>query len=109
MQLNMYLYTRENLFFLRASGRGALIVNAFGRITEIDVDGEMVVDTGHLVAYEDTLEYTISKAGSSLISSFLSGEGLVMTITGKGKILVQSHNPDAFGNALGRRLPPRQQ
>ena len=100
-------FSGESLFFLKVSGRGQLLVNAFGRIRELEVDGQMIVDTGHLVAFEETLDYKITKAGGSWISSFVAGEGLVMEINGKGKILVQSHNPKDFGRMLGPKLPTR--
>jgi uncharacterized protein (TIGR00266 family) len=101
------MFSGENLFFLKVSGDGSLLVNAFGRITELEVDGDMVVDTGHLVAFEEGLAYKIGKAGGSWLSSFLAGEGLVLNFKGRGKILVQSHNPKEFGTTLGRLLPPR--
>lgn len=97
----------ESLFFIQARGYGSLLVNAFGRITAIDVDGELVVDSGHLVAFEETLAYRITKTNAGWIKSFLSGEGLVMHFEGRGRIWVQSHNPKEFGARLGRRLPPR--
>lgn len=102
------LFSGESLFFIHVKGAGPLIVNAFGRITELDVEGELIVDTGHVVAFQETLNYTITKAGGSWLSSFLAGEGLVMNFTGHGKILVQSHNPKEFGRGLGRKLPPRE-
>ena len=102
------LFTGESIFFLKVSGTGTMLVNAFGRIHAIDVDGELMVDTGHLVAFEDTLQYTITKAGGSWLQSFLGGEGVVMRFHGRGRILVQSHNPNEFGKVLGQTLPPRE-
>ena len=102
------LFSGESLFFIEVKGKGPLLVNAFGRMTELAVEGELVVDTGHVVAFEESLTYTISKAGGSWLSSFMAGEGLVMDFRGRGKILVQSHNPSEFGRGLGRRLPPRE-
>lgn len=40
------------------------------------------IDNGYLVAWHEQMDYKISKAGSSLIGSFLSGEGLVCSFTG---------------------------
>jgi uncharacterized protein (TIGR00266 family) len=97
----------ESLSFLSVQGAGPLIVNAFGKITEIDVSGELTVDTGHVVAFEDSLTYTIGKAGGSWIQSFLTGEGVTMTFSGHGRLYVQSHNPQEFGKSLGPLLPPR--
>ena len=99
----------ESLFFMHVTGGpGAVLVSAFGRIVELNVTDEMTIDTGHLVAFQDTLDYTISKAGRSWIQSFFSGEGLVMNITGRGKVWVQSHNPAEYGRALGPLLPARE-
>lgn len=101
------LLTGESISFVEVTGKGHLLVSAFGRITEIDVDGGLVVDTGHVVAFENTLKYTVSKAGGSWFQSWLAGEGIVLNFEGKGKIYVQSHNPSEFGGLLGPKLPQR--
>jgi uncharacterized protein (TIGR00266 family) len=100
-------FSGESISFISVSGNGPLLVGAFGSINEINVEGSLVVDTGHVVAFESSLEYTISKAGGSFLQSFLTGEGLTMNFKGHGRILVQSHNPDEFGRLLGPKLPPR--
>lgn len=101
------MFSGESLFYLRTAGTGSLAVSAFGQISKVPVDGEYIVDTGHVVAFSNGLEYEITKAGSSWIQSFLAGEGLVMRFRGRGDLLVQSHNPDAFGSEVGPDLPPR--
>lgn len=100
-------FSGENYFFMKVSGQGQMLVNAFGRISEIQIEGSLTVDTGHVVAYEASLEYKLGKAGKGWIGSWLAGEGIVMKFTGNGKILVQSHNPKDFGWTLGPMLPPR--
>ena len=95
------------MFFMSVEGEGSRLVNAYGCIRETEIDGEVVVDTGRVVAFEDTLSYEVTQAGGSWLRSFLGGEGLVMKIKGTGRLLVQSHNPNAFGAKLGRLLPPR--
>ncbi|MEM6532783.1 MAG: TIGR00266 family protein [Myxococcota bacterium] len=102
------LFSGESMFFLKASGQGPVLINAFGAIETIDLDGELIVDTGHLVAFSEGLEYTISKASKGLIASFLSGEGLVLRFRGKGRLYVQTRNPSEYGAAVGRQLPPRE-
>jgi uncharacterized protein (TIGR00266 family) len=97
----------ESLSFLSVRGIGPLVVNAFGKITEVDVSGELNVDTGHVVAFQDSLTYSISKAGGSWVQSFLTGEGLTMRFSGRGRLYLQSHNPSEFGKSLGPLLPPR--
>lgn len=101
-------FSGESLFFLKASGRGPVLINAFGAIEVLELDGELILDTGHLVAFTSGVEYSISKAGSGWIQSFLSGEGLVMRMRGRGRVYVQSRNPSEFGSAVGRLLPARE-
>jgi uncharacterized protein (TIGR00266 family) len=102
------LVSGERLFFVKVEGQGDLLVNAYGGITEVEVDGELIVDTGHVVAFEETLAYKLTKASNSWVQSYLAGEGFVLHFRGQGKLLVQSHNPKEFGSRLGKHLPPRQ-
>jgi uncharacterized protein (TIGR00266 family) len=99
----------ESLSFMGVTGEGPLVVTAFGKLTEIEVDGNFTVDTGHVVAFEETLSYSVGKAAKSFIKSFLVGEGLVLKFSGRGRVYVQSHNPDEFGKSLGSMLPPRRE
>lgn len=100
-------FSGESLFFLEASGYGPVLVNAFGAIEKIDLDGTMIVDTGHLVAFTSGIRYSISKASAGWIASYLSGEGLVLRVEGRGTLYVQSRNPSEFGKNVGSKLPPR--
>lgn len=101
------IFSGEGLFWLQLKGSGIVILSSFGAIYPIDVDGEWIIDTGHIVAFEETLNFSISKAGKSWISSFLGGEGLVCRFKGKGRIWAQSHHTGAFGRLLGPLLKPR--
>lgn len=100
-------FSGEGLFWLKMSGTGPLVLNSFGAIYPLDVDGEYIVDTGHIVAFEETLNFSISKAGKSWISSYLGGEGLVCRFKGRGRIWCQSHSARAFGELVGPKLRPR--
>ena len=68
---------------------------------------EDIVDTGHIVAFNETLSFSITKAGKSWIGSMLSGEGLVCKFEGKGTVWCQSHNAQSFGQSLTPILRPR--
>jgi uncharacterized protein (TIGR00266 family) len=100
--------TGESLSFVEVSGSGQLLVSAFGRIVESEIEDSLTIDTGHLVAFESTLQYTITKAGKSWLQSWLAGEGIVLNFAGQGTVITQSHNPKEFGSSLGGLLPPRQ-
>ena len=101
------LFSGESIFWLTISGMGVVLLTSFGGIYEVPVDGEYIVDTGHIVAFERSLDFSIAKANSSLIGSFLGGEGFVCRFKGKGKVYCQTHNPGAFGVTVGSQLPPR--
>ena len=92
---------------LRASGSGPVAFNSFGGIREVAVDGPYVVDTGHIVAFEDSLQFKVGKFGGWM-SFFLGGEGLICTFSGKGTLWIQTRNPNEFGRTLGPLLPKRQ-
>ena len=101
------IFSGESIFWLVVSGTGPVILTSFGSIYEIFVDGEYIVDTGHIVAFEKSLDYKITKPGSSWLGAFLGGEGLVCKFFGRGKVYCQTHNPSAFGQLVGSLLPPR--
>ncbi|MBI4817945.1 MAG: TIGR00266 family protein [Deltaproteobacteria bacterium] len=100
------LFGGEGLFWVKCSGQGDLLLESFGAIYEVQVTDEYIVDTGHIVAYEDTLRFEVTKAGESWIGSFLGGEGLACRFKGQGKLYCQSHNPSSFGKAIGPKLRP---
>jgi len=103
------VFSGESVFWLTANGSGMVMLNAFGSIYEIEVDGEYVVDTGHIVAFERTLDYDISKVNKSWAGAIFGGEGLVCRFRGRGKVFCQTHNAGAFGRQVGSKLPPRKQ
>jgi uncharacterized protein (TIGR00266 family) len=101
----------EGLFVLEATATGPgqqVVIGAFGGIEEMEVDGSIVIDNGHLVAWDSSLQLDLRKASSSWIGSFLSGEGKVFHINGKGRVWIQTRQPIEFGRAVAGLLPPRQ-
>lgn len=103
------LFSGETMFFLHASGHGPVLMNAFGAVEAIDLDGELIVDTGHLVAFTSGLSYQVGKASAGWIASYLSGEGLVLRISGRGRLYLQTRNPGEYGATVGGKLPARRQ
>jgi uncharacterized protein (TIGR00266 family) len=88
-------FSGESLFLIRCSGKGDLWFNTYGAMFEIDINGHYVVDTGHIVAFTDGLQYSVSKIGGYK-SLFLSGEGLVCRFTGQGKVWIQTRKVSPF-------------
>jgi uncharacterized protein (TIGR00266 family) len=102
------MFSGAGLFLLATEGQGQCIVGSFGAIEPLPINGELVIDTGHLVAWESHLQYTVGKATSGWIDSFLSGEGLVCHFRGQGMVYVQSRSTTEYGSTVGRLLPPRE-
>lgn len=95
------LFGGEGGFGLRASGQGEVVVGVFGAIDVIDLaPGEPVtIDTGHVVAYDLSIRFTIRRAVSGRsFQSLKSGEGLVFDFVGPGRVLLQTRNPSAFAS-----------
>ena len=103
------LFSGESLFWLHLSGTGNVVLNSFGAVYEIEVAGEYIVDTGHIVAFDEGLSFSVTKAAKSWASSILGGEGLVCKFSGNGRIYCQSHNSNAFGQTLAPMLTPKKQ
>ena len=106
-------FSGESLFFLRAFSerdRGTVYYNSYGAIKQLPVEPgrELVVDTGHLVAFTDEVEYSIGKVGG-LRSLIGGGEGLVMKFQGDGHVWVQTRNLASLADKLNPFLPSKGQ
>ena len=93
------MFSGEGLFFMECSGTGELFFNSFGSIVEKEINGSFVVDTGHVVAWEPGLSYSIRGMGG-LKSTMLSGEGLVMEFSGRGKLYLQTRTMSGIASWL---------
>lgn len=99
-------FSGEGLFLLRCSGQGDMLVASYGALECRSLaDGEEYrVDTGHMVAFEEGMGYKVGKVGNWK-STLLSGEGLVATFTGPGKLWMQSRSPGDLVSWLAPQLP----
>ncbi|ACK64176.1 protein of unknown function DUF124 [Rippkaea orientalis PCC 8801] len=101
------VFSGEAIFWLSITGYGSVILTSFGGIYEVEVNGDYIVDTGHIVAFERSLDFSITKVNSSWWGAFFGGEGLVCHFHGYGKVYCQTHNSGSFGYLVGSQLPPR--
>ncbi len=85
---------------------GTVYYNSYGAIKQVPVEPgqELVVDTGHLVAFTDDVDYTIGKVGG-MRSLIAGGEGLVMKFRGNGHVWVQTRNLASLADKLLPFLP----
>jgi uncharacterized protein (TIGR00266 family) len=94
----------EGLVLLECSGEGDLFVNSYGGIVAIPVNGKYIVDTGHIVAFDGSLDFRVRSVGGAK-SFFFSGEGLVCEFNGQGTVYIQSRNINALVSWVTPLLP----
>ncbi len=94
---------REGFFKLTVTGTGTLWYGAYGEMLERQVEGEYIVDTSHLVAYEPQMKLKLQLAGG-IFSSLFGGEGFVTRVEGKGKIVIQTRSLSGMANWLNPRI-----
>src|SRR4029453_10998590 len=102
----------EGLFLLTVQGSGLLLLSSFGAIhaKDLGVGEEYIVDTGHIVAFEERGVYRREKAtGKSqgvggflkgMVKSAMSGEGFVCRYRGPGRLYLQTRQLPGFAQQL---------
>jgi len=101
-------FSGEGLILLRCSGQGDLLLAAYGAVRAMTLNaGEVLtLDTGHVVAFDDTVTYAVRKAGSWK-STLLGGEGLVTDFTGPGRVWMQTRSSSDLIGWIQSKLPPQ--
>lgn len=81
----------EGFILQQLEGDGKAFVHAGGTVIERQMNNEILrVDTGCIVGFEPTIDYSIEQAGS-LRSMVFGGEGIFLaTLRGSGKVWLQS-------------------
>jgi len=92
-------FSGVGLFLLKATGPGDVFLSAYGAVHPVRVDGTYIVDTGHIVAFPETTQYSIRKVGG-IKSLFFSGEGIVAEFTGQGTVWLQTRSPTSLAEFL---------
>lgn len=101
-------FASEGLIMLRICGTGTVILSSYGAIhpMELAAGQRIVVDTGHLVAFEEHLGFQVRRV-AGWRSTLFSGEGLVVELTGPGRLSLQTRSEEALLAWLIPRLPKR--
>ena len=90
----------EGLFFLRAyttdGFAGKVFFASYGAVEryEIQPGDDLVIDSGHVVAFEDSLTYSIARLSGGLTSFFMGGEGFVC------RFKVRDRGPRTVGGSV---------
>lgn len=92
-------------FIMETFGTGDVLVSSFGDIVELEVspDHPLVIDNEHVLAWESSLDYRIEIASG--VFGFTTGEGLVNTFYGSGKVYIQTRSLQNLASALIRFMP----
>ena len=94
----------EGFILEKFTGPGAVFIHAGGDFVEFDLAAGQViqVDTGCIVAFDETVDYDIQLAGG-IKTALFGGEGFFLaTLTGPGHVVIQSMTL----NKLRRELAP---
>lgn len=101
------LFGGEGFILQKLSGTGKAFIHATGDFVEMDLaPGQVLkVDTGSVVGWESTVQFDIQRAGG-LKTMMFAGEGIFLTtLTGPGKILLQSMNLPELATTLYKYMP----
>ena len=82
----------EGLFNLGLKGKGVVALESpvpMEELIEIELNNDVLkVDGNFVIAWSNSLEFTVERSGKSLIGSAASGEGLVNVYRGTGRVLM---------------------
>jgi uncharacterized protein (TIGR00266 family) len=103
------MFSGGGLFLNKISGTGDLFLTCVGAVfTRTLAAGEVfIIDSGHVVAFQETATYKVRKAAPGLFNTLASGEGLVVEFTGPGQIWGQTRNLRPLASALAPYLASR--
>lgn len=96
---------QEGVTVLAAVGTGPLIIASYGGLERFDLNAgeQIIVDSGHLAAWSTGMQMAVGPL-SGVVSSVLTGEGIVAQFTGPGTVFVQTRSEQNIRSWL---LPDR--
>ncbi len=105
------LIAEGELLWLKAEGNGLVFVNTYGglEVVELGSREKAVVDNGHIVAMDPTVNWRPGLLGGVKTQAF-GGEGLVLHLEGPGRIWIQTRTLPLFARLLSkyvRKLTPK--
>jgi uncharacterized protein (TIGR00266 family) len=97
----------DRLIAVHLTGRGEALISSYGALDTFDLPAgqEVMVDLGHLVAYDDTMTVGVQTQGGGLMNSLKSGELLVVKLTGPGRVWTQSRSERELSDWVKRQVP----
>ncbi len=97
-------FSGEGFFLIKVSGNGTVFFNSYGGLKKVSINGSYIVDTTHIVAFNEGISYNVEAVGG-LKATFLSGEGLVCRYTGEGDLWIQTRSGPQFAGWINPFRP----
>jgi len=102
----------EGFILERFSGHGTVLIAGAGNFIELNparYGGKIQVDTGCVVAFQDTVRYGVERVGAlntqTMMTAMFGGEGLSLaTLEGDGQVILQSMTIEGLARALAKNM-----
>jgi uncharacterized protein (AIM24 family) len=100
----------EGFILEKFTGKGTLLIAGAGNFIELNpakYGGKIQVDTGCIVAFEDTITYGVERVGGldakTVMTALFGGEGLSLaTLEGDGQVILQSMTIEGLAKAIAK-------
>lgn len=108
-RLGTGLFGGEGFILQKVTGPGIVFVEIAGEVREYTLQSGQVlqVDPGHIALYEPTVDYDLTTV-KGVANALFGGEGLFLaTLTGPGKVWLQSLPLSNLAGKLARYMPSK--
>jgi uncharacterized protein (TIGR00266 family) len=102
-------FSGKGLFLLKCTGQGDILAASYGAILSMTLEAgqSYTLDTGYVVAFDESVQFDVHKAGGSWKTTILGGEGLVTRFTGPGRLWLQTRSPQELIDWIIPQVPQR--
>ena len=102
----------EGFVLEKFTGSGTVLIAGAGNFIDLNpakYGGKIQIDTGCIVAFEDTIKYSVERVGAlntqTAMTAMFGGEGLrLATLEGDGQVILQSMTIEGLAKALRKNM-----
>lgn len=97
----------DRIFAVHLTGNGQALVSSYGALDclELAAGQQILVGLGHLVGYDDAMTVNVQTQGGGFLNSVKSGELLVVSLTGPGRVWTQTRSIEALSDWVRKQVP----